>query len=49
MLRGDLEGEDLEQYVEERVLTTTLDKAVDWARGNALFPPRSAWPAARSR
>jgi NADH-quinone oxidoreductase subunit B len=38
MLRGDLEGEDLEQYVRERVLTTTLDKAVAWARGNSMFP-----------
>ncbi len=38
MLRGDLEGADLEKYVEERVLTTTLDKAVNWARSNALFP-----------
>jgi NADH-quinone oxidoreductase subunit B len=38
MLRGDLEGVDLEKYVEERVLTTTLDKAVNWARGNAMFP-----------
>jgi NADH-quinone oxidoreductase subunit B len=38
MLRGDLEGEDLERYVEERLLTTTLDRAVDWARGNSLFP-----------
>ena len=37
MLRGDLEGEDLEKYV-ERVLTTTLAKAVSWARGNAMFP-----------
>jgi NADH-quinone oxidoreductase subunit B len=38
MLRGDLEGEDLDRYVEERVLTTTLDRAFDWARGNSLFP-----------
>ncbi len=38
MLRGDLEGEDLERYVEERVLTTTFDRAVGWARGNSLFP-----------
>jgi len=38
MLRGDLEGDDLEQYMQERVLTTTLDKAVAWARSNALFP-----------
>jgi NADH-quinone oxidoreductase subunit B len=38
MLRGDLEAQDLERYVEERVLTTTLDRAVDWARGNSFFP-----------
>ena len=38
MLRGDLEGGELEKYVEERVLTTTMDKAVAWARSNALFP-----------
>jgi len=33
-----LEGEQLERYVEERVLTTTLKKAVAWARGNSFFP-----------
>src|SRR5438132_5324810 len=38
MLRGDLEGADLEKYVEERIITTTLDKAVAWARSNAIFP-----------
>ncbi len=38
MLRGDLEGEDLERSVEERLLTTTFDKAVEWARGNSMFP-----------
>jgi NADH-quinone oxidoreductase subunit B len=38
MLRGDLEGEELDKYVEERIITTTLDKAVSWARGNSLFP-----------
>ncbi len=38
MLRGELEGEELEKYVQERLLTTTLDKAVSWARGNSLFP-----------
>jgi NADH-quinone oxidoreductase subunit B len=37
LLRG-LEGEELDRYVEERVLTTTLDKAVGWARGNSIFP-----------
>ncbi|HEY2651978.1 MAG TPA: NADH-quinone oxidoreductase subunit NuoB [Solirubrobacteraceae bacterium] len=38
MLRGDLDGEDLEEYVEKRVMTTTLDRAVAWARGNSFFP-----------
>jgi NADH-quinone oxidoreductase subunit B len=38
MLRGDLEGPELERYVEESVLTTTLDRAVNWARSNSLFP-----------
>ena len=38
MLRGNLEGEDLERYVEQRVMTTTLEKAVAWARGNSFFP-----------
>ncbi len=37
MLTG-LEGEDLERYVEERVLTTTMDRAVAWARGNSFYP-----------
>jgi NADH-quinone oxidoreductase subunit B len=35
---GELEGADLEQYVAERVLTTTLDRALNWARSNALWP-----------
>jgi NADH-quinone oxidoreductase subunit B len=38
MLRGDLEGDELEEYVRERIITTTLDRAVSWARGNSLFP-----------
>jgi NADH-quinone oxidoreductase subunit B len=33
-----LEGEELEQYVQERVLLTTLDKTVAWARSNSFFP-----------
>ncbi len=33
-----LEGEELERYVQERVLTTTLDKTVAWARSNSFFP-----------
>jgi NADH-quinone oxidoreductase subunit B len=38
MLRGDLDGVDLDRYVEERVMTTTIEKAVAWARGNSFFP-----------
>ncbi|WP_404827780.1 NADH-quinone oxidoreductase subunit B [Conexibacter stalactiti] len=38
MLRGDLTDAELEAYVEERVLTTTLDKVTAWAQGNSMFP-----------
>jgi NADH-quinone oxidoreductase subunit B len=38
MLSGALSDADLERYAEERVLTTTLEKALNWARSNALFP-----------
>ena len=38
MLQGDMDEEELESYVEERVLTTTLDRAANWARGNAFMP-----------
>jgi NADH-quinone oxidoreductase subunit B len=38
MLRGQLEGRDLDEFVEERLLTTTLDRALRWARSNAIFP-----------
>jgi NADH-quinone oxidoreductase subunit B len=38
MLRGDLEGDELERYVEERVLTTTLERAANWTRSNSMFP-----------
>jgi NADH-quinone oxidoreductase subunit B len=38
LLRGELEGEDLERYVEERVLMTTLERAQNWARSNAMWP-----------
>jgi NADH-quinone oxidoreductase subunit B len=33
-----LTGTELERYVEDRVLTTTLDSAVAWARSNSFFP-----------
>jgi NADH-quinone oxidoreductase subunit B len=38
MQRGLLDDDQLQEYVESRVLTTTLDKAVAWARGNAMWP-----------
>jgi NADH-quinone oxidoreductase subunit B len=38
MLRGDLEGEALEEHVKSRLITTTLDTALNWARSNAVFP-----------
>ena len=38
MLRGELEDRELEEYVESRVLTTTLEKAQNWARANAMWP-----------
>ena len=38
MLNGELEGSDLDKYVEERLWTTTLDKAANWARANAFMP-----------
>ena len=38
-LKGaDVESAELERYVGERVLTTTLDKTVAWARSNSFFP-----------
>jgi len=38
MLRGDLDDAELERYVEERVLMTTLEKTVAWGRGNSFYP-----------
>jgi NADH-quinone oxidoreductase subunit B len=38
MLRGELEGEDLDAYVEERVVTTKLRDLQNWARSNSIFP-----------
>jgi NADH-quinone oxidoreductase subunit B len=38
MLRGDLEERDLEKHVEESVFVTTLEKGLNWARANSVFP-----------
>jgi NADH-quinone oxidoreductase subunit B len=38
MLKGELEGPELEKHVEESILTTTLERAGNWARANAMFP-----------
>lgn len=38
MLRGQLAGADLNEFVEQSVLTTKLDRALDWARSNSIFP-----------
>ena len=35
---ANMDGEELERYVHERVLTTTLEKAVSWGRSNSFFP-----------
>jgi NADH-quinone oxidoreductase subunit B len=37
MLRG-VDDADLEAYVEERVVMTRLDKLLNWARANSMFP-----------
>jgi NADH-quinone oxidoreductase subunit B len=38
MLRGDLEGEELERYVEEKVVMTRFDQMLNWSRANSMFP-----------
>jgi NADH-quinone oxidoreductase subunit B len=38
LLRGELEGEELERHVRESIITTTLERAAGWATGNSLFP-----------
>jgi NADH-quinone oxidoreductase subunit B len=38
LLRGELEGKDLEEYVEERLLLTKFEDAQNWARKNATWP-----------
>jgi NADH-quinone oxidoreductase subunit B len=38
LLRGDLEGAELERHVSESLLMTRLEKTLDWGRANAVFP-----------
>ncbi len=38
MLRGELDGPELDKHVEDSLLMTTLDRAANWARSNAMFP-----------
>jgi NADH-quinone oxidoreductase subunit B len=38
MLRGDLEGEELERYVEEKVVMTRFEEMLNWSRANSMFP-----------
>lgn len=38
MLNGELEGDALEQYVQDSIVTTTVGAAVNWARGNSIYP-----------
>ena len=38
MLRGELEGPELDEHVQNSLLLTTLDKLQSWTRGNSIFP-----------
>jgi NADH-quinone oxidoreductase subunit B len=38
MLRGELEGTELDEHVENSLLMTTMDKVANWTRGNSMFP-----------
>jgi NADH-quinone oxidoreductase subunit B len=38
LLRGELDGPELERHVEESVLTTRLDRLRNWGRSNSVFP-----------
>ena len=38
LLRGDLEGAELDEQVEQSLLTTTLENVLNWARSNSMFP-----------
>jgi NADH-quinone oxidoreductase subunit B len=38
LLRGDLEGPDLEAHVEQSVLATSMEKLLAWGRTNSMWP-----------
>ena len=38
LLRGEIEGKDLEEHAEQSVLLTRFEDAQNWARKNSLFP-----------
>jgi NADH-quinone oxidoreductase subunit B len=38
LLRGDLGEAELAAHVDDVVMTTTLDKVLNWGRANAMFP-----------
>jgi NADH-quinone oxidoreductase subunit B len=38
LLRGELEGADLQEHVEKSLLLTRFEDAQNWARKNSLFP-----------
>ena len=38
MLRGDLDGPELEKHVSDSLLMTQFEKVLNWGRANAVFP-----------
>ena len=38
LLRGDLDDAELEEHVSQSVLTTSLEKLLNWAASNSMFP-----------
>jgi NADH-quinone oxidoreductase subunit B len=38
LLRGDLTDEELEEHVEQSILTTSLDRLLRWGASNSMFP-----------
>jgi NADH-quinone oxidoreductase subunit B len=38
LLRGDLDEAELQEHVEESVLTTSLEKLLAWGASNSMFP-----------